>query len=69
MVKITKKQLKLLNDVFSWALNALEEGTKECAIFEQNENGEMERLDVEKKTNEIYELAGFLQSNFNMVEE
>lgn len=68
MVKITNKQLKLLNDVFSWALNFLEESSKEGAIFEKNENGEWGRLDVENKTNEIYKFAEFLQSNFDIVE-
>jgi hypothetical protein len=68
MVKITKKQISLLNDVFNWALNLLEDATKDSCIFEPDENGEYQQLDVEKKTNEIYELAEYLQSNFDIVE-
>ncbi len=69
MVKITKKQLALLNDVFSWALNALEEATKDSMLLVMNDEGQMEQLDVQKKTDDIMKLAKYLQENFEIVED
>ena len=68
-MKLTQEQLELLNDVFSYALNALEETAQEGIMFVQNEKGEFEKFDVENKTEDIMKLAEYMQENFEIVKE
>lgn len=66
-IELTKKQVETLEDVFNWAVNLIEETSKENCMFVQNEDGQFEKFDVEKKVQEITDLFNYFRDNIKVV--
>lgn len=68
-MKLTKNQAKTFEEVFNWAINLIEEEDKKGCIIVENENGQFEKFDVEKKVQEITDLFNYFKDRIEVVKE
>lgn len=61
-LKLTKEQVRVLENAFNWALNLLEEETKKNYIVIQNKDGVFEKFDFETESKKLEELFDFFQT-------
>lgn len=65
-MKLTKEQIKTLEDTFNYAVNALEDSEETSFMFVMNDDGAFEKFDAEKKIKEITELFDVLRKNIEV---
>ncbi len=68
-LKLSQEQAKVLENVFNWALNLLEEETKKNYIIFQNVDGVFEKFDFEKESKKIEELFDFFRESIEIEKE
>ena len=65
-IKLTKEQLKTLNDVFNYALNFMEEQYEGKVLLKQDENGKFYEYKFEDFEKEVLDLAEVLKKYIDM---
>lgn len=65
-MKLTKEQIKTLEDTFNYAVNALEDSEETSFMFVMNDDGTFEKFDAEKKIKEMTELFEVLRKNIEV---
>ena len=68
-MELTKKQIKTLEDVFNYAVNALDEADTEGYLLQMDENGCFEKFDKDKKQEDIFNLWEYMKKQITIKEE
>lgn len=63
-IKLTNEQLKLLNDVFNYALNFIEEQTETSIMFKEDKDGKIVKFKYEDFEKDVMALAEYLMKHF-----
>lgn len=69
MIKLTTKQLKLLDDVFNYALNFMEETTKTSMLFKEGKDGKFTQVKYKDFEKDVLALAETLNKNIEIIKE
>lgn len=65
-IKITREQLKLINDVFNYALNFIDQTTETSMLIKQGQDGQFSELKYEDFEEDVTELASMLEKHFEV---
>lgn len=65
-IKITREQLKLINDVFNYALNFIDQTTETSILIKQGQDGQFSELKYEDFEEDVTELASMLEKHFEV---
>lgn len=65
-IKITREQLKLINDVFNYALNFIDQTTETSMLIKQGQDGQFSELKYEDFEEDVTELASWLEKHFEI---
>ena len=67
MIKLTTKQLKLLKDVFNYALTYIEDTTETAMLFREGKDGKFEELKYKDFEKDVLELGKVLEEHIMIV--
>ena len=66
---LNKEQIKVVSDVFNFALHYLEQNSEDNLFFTFDEEGYAYPLDINKYTEDITKLSEYIKSNLEVKDE
>jgi lysyl-tRNA synthetase class I len=68
-IKLTKQEMKTLENVFNYAISYLEEQAGQGVMFTIKEDGTAEKFDTDKEYKNIESLFNLINDNLELKEE
>lgn len=69
MIKLTKEQVKLLEEVFNYALNFMEETTENAMLFKEGKDGKFIQLKYKDFKSDVLALGKVLNKHIEIVKD
>ena len=69
MIKLTKEQVKLLEEVFNYALNFMEETTENAMLFKEGKDGKFTQLKYKDFESDVLALGKVLNEHIEIVKD
>ena len=68
-MKLTEKQINLLEDVINYAIHFIKEASKGCVVTVKWDNGKFEKFKKEEKIKQICDLGDYIKPFIEIVDK